>query len=107
MDMRDKHIVVTGGTGALGGAVVGALLERGATCHVPYLHAAEAERFPLRENPNVKLIEAGNLADETVVTKLYAGVPALWASIHLAGGFAFGPVAETDKAALMAQIEQN
>jgi len=32
---RDRHVVVTGGTGALGTAVVGALLEAGAVCHVP------------------------------------------------------------------------
>ena len=55
MDYRDRHVVVTGGTGALGTAVVGALVEAGATCHVPYLHAAEAERFPLREHTQVKL----------------------------------------------------
>jgi len=30
VDFRDRHIVVTGGTGALGSAVVGALLEAGA-----------------------------------------------------------------------------
>ena len=31
----------------------------------------------------------------------------LWASIHIAGGFAPGKVADTDKAALMAQIDGN
>jgi NAD(P)-dependent dehydrogenase (short-subunit alcohol dehydrogenase family) len=31
----------------------------------------------------------------------------LWASIHLAGGFAAGKVAETDKQALMTQIDDN
>ena len=30
MDYQDRHVVVTGGTGALGTAVVGALLEAGA-----------------------------------------------------------------------------
>ena len=40
---RGRHVVVTGGTGALGTAVVGALLEAGATCHVPYRSADEAE----------------------------------------------------------------
>ena len=42
-------MVVTGGTGALGTAVVGALLEAGATCHVPYRSEDEAKRFPHRE----------------------------------------------------------
>ena len=39
---QDRHVVVTGGTGALGTAVVAALLEAGATCHVPYIAEAEA-----------------------------------------------------------------
>ena len=43
---RDRHVVVTGGTGALGTAVVGKLIEGGAICHVPYLHEEEAKRFP-------------------------------------------------------------
>ena len=43
MDFRDRHVVVTGGTGALGTAVVGALLEAGAICHVPYRSEDEAQ----------------------------------------------------------------
>ena len=53
MDYRDRHVIVTGGTGALGAAVVGALVEVGATCHVPYVVAAEAERFALRQHERV------------------------------------------------------
>ena len=34
MDFRDRHIAVTGGAGALGTAVVTALIEGGAICHV-------------------------------------------------------------------------
>ena len=45
MSYRDRHVVVTGGTGALGTAVVGTLLEAGATCHVPYRSADEARIF--------------------------------------------------------------
>lgn len=106
MDFSNKQIVVTGGTGALGSAVVGALLDAGATCVVPYVHEAEAQRFPHRDDPNVTLIAVTDLADEAQVTKLYDGlVP--WASIHIAGGFAPGKLADTDKAALMAQIDGN
>ncbi|HXF88132.1 MAG TPA: SDR family NAD(P)-dependent oxidoreductase [Xanthobacteraceae bacterium] len=107
MDFRDKHVMVTGGTGALGAAVVGALVSAGARCHVPYRTAAEAERFTHREHARVALIEAGDLADEAAVVRLYSGVPNLWASIHLAGGFAFGPVVDTDKEILVRQLEQN
>jgi NAD(P)-dependent dehydrogenase (short-subunit alcohol dehydrogenase family) len=104
MDFSNKHIVVTGGTGALGTAVVGGLLQAGATCSVPYIHDSEMERFTHRDK--VKLVKVSNLADEADVTKVYVDLD-LWASIHIAGGFAPGKVADTDKAALMAQIDSN
>lgn len=107
MDYSDRHVVITGGTGALGTAVVAALLGAGAICHVPYRDKAEAMRSPARDNPRVKLLAAGNLNEESAVARLYAGVPKLWASLHLAGGFALGPVSETDKAVLMGQVETN
>ena len=107
MDYRDRHVVVTGGTGALGAAVVGALVEAGAVCHVPFVIAAEAERFALRGHAQVKLVETTDLADEAAVAKLFDGVPRLWASIHLAGGFAMTPVADTKKSDLMAQLDMN
>ena len=108
MDFADKTVVITGGTGALGAAVVGALIAQGARCVVPYMHEAEMQRFAHRGDKAVTLLAVKNLADEADVTKLYgeAGA-ALWASIHIAGGFAMGKVADTDKAALMAQIDQN
>ncbi len=56
MDFSGKHMVITGGTGALGTAVVGVLLKAGATCTVPYMHEAEAQRFPHRNDAKVKLI---------------------------------------------------
>jgi NAD(P)-dependent dehydrogenase (short-subunit alcohol dehydrogenase family) len=104
---QDRHVVVTGGTGALGIAVVGALIEAGATCHVPYFVEAEAARFPHRDNPRVRLINGGDLADETVVARVYAAVPKLWASIHIAGGFAYAPIGETTVAVLRRQIDMN
>ena len=107
MDYSDRHVVVTGGTGALGGAVVNALVEAGAVCHVPYIDKAEAERFALRSHERVKLIAGAELSDEAAVNKLYAGVPQLWASIHLVGGFAMSPVARTAKADLMKQVDMN
>jgi NAD(P)-dependent dehydrogenase (short-subunit alcohol dehydrogenase family) len=107
MDYRDKQVIVTGGTGALGSAVVGALLEAGARCHVPYIHEAETERFPHRRHERVTLVAGATLADEAAVARLYGGVAPLWASIHVAGGFAMAPIAETDKAALIAQLEMN
>ena len=107
MDFRDHDVVVTGGTGALGGAVVAALVAAGAVCHVPYVAAAEAERFPLRDHARVKLMAGIDLTDEAAVTRLYQGAGNVWASIHLAGGFAMSAVGATSKADLMKQVEMN
>jgi len=107
MDYRDRHVVVTGGTGALGTAMVAALIEAGAVCHVPYVDAAEADRFAFRNHAQVELVADTDLTQEAAVSKLYRGVPKLWASIHLAGGFAMAPLAETAKTDLMKQIDMN
>jgi NAD(P)-dependent dehydrogenase (short-subunit alcohol dehydrogenase family) len=107
MDYADRHVVITGGTGALGIAIVGALLAAGAVCHVPYMDERKAQRFPHRGNERVKLIGGCNLVDEAGVARAFDGVDDLWAAIHIAGGFAMSPLAETDKAGLMAMIDAN
>ena len=107
MDFRDRHVVVTGGTGALGTAVVDALLEAGAVCHVPYRDEHRVRLFPHRDHQRVKLVGGCDVADEADVARLFDGVDGLWASIHVAGGFAMSPIAETDRAGLMAMINVN
>ena len=47
MDFSGKRAVVTGGTGALGSAVVGALLAGGASCVVPYVDAPKPSASPI------------------------------------------------------------
>jgi NAD(P)-dependent dehydrogenase (short-subunit alcohol dehydrogenase family) len=107
MDFRDRHLVITGGAGALGTAVVTALVEAGAICHVPCFDGAEAQRFRLRDHKHVVLSVTGSLADERPIRLLYQGIAPLWASIHLAGGFAAAPLSETSVATLQQQIEMN
>jgi NAD(P)-dependent dehydrogenase (short-subunit alcohol dehydrogenase family) len=107
VDYRDHHVVVTGGAGALGTAVVGALTTAGATCHVPCLNDGEAQHFALRNHPNVRITVGADLASEATVAALYDAVPQLWASIHLAGGFAAAAIGDTSKADLMRQIDLN
>jgi len=107
MDFRDRHVVITGSAGALGTAVVEALIASGAICHIPCFNEAEAQRFALRDRPQVKLVVAGNLADETAIDRLYQSVGPLWASLHLAGGFAAGPLREASVATLRQQIDMN
>jgi NAD(P)-dependent dehydrogenase (short-subunit alcohol dehydrogenase family) len=107
MDFSGRHVVITGGTGALGTSVVGALLDAGAHCHVPFRSGTEADRFRHKESHRVTLYPGIELSDDEDVAKLYAGISPLWASIHLAGGFAMKPLAESGKADFMGQIETN
>jgi NAD(P)-dependent dehydrogenase (short-subunit alcohol dehydrogenase family) len=107
MDFEARRVVVTGGAGALGSAVVAALLRDGAICHVPCIDEAEAARFVHRNTPNVHTIVGANLTDEAQVARVYSGIPELWASIHIAGGFAMSPIGGTDAAALRAMLDIN
>lgn len=101
--LADRHVVVTGGTGALGTAVVDRLLRAGATCHVPSRAAIPAA--PAHDR--LKIVGGVDLGDEAAVERFYAGVPALWASVHLAGGFAMAPITDTSRADFLHLIELN
>jgi NAD(P)-dependent dehydrogenase (short-subunit alcohol dehydrogenase family) len=101
------HVVVTGGTGALGSAVVGRLRQAGAVCHVTNFVAAELDHFPHKGDSGVHVSTGIDLADEAAVTRFYASLPSLWASIHIAGGFAMAPIAETNGADFAAQFRMN
>jgi NAD(P)-dependent dehydrogenase (short-subunit alcohol dehydrogenase family) len=107
MDFRNRHVIVTGGAGALGSAVVARLIEAGAICHVPCLHEAEAARFRLREHAQVKVTVTGSLSDEANVDDFYRQVGPLWASIHTVGGFAATALRDTDLATIRQQLDMN
>jgi NAD(P)-dependent dehydrogenase (short-subunit alcohol dehydrogenase family) len=106
-EYADLHVMVTGGTGALGAAVVAALIERGATCHVPVFQPRELQTFAHREHERVVLYDSVNLEDEAMVTRLYEQVGPLWASIHIAGGFAMAPLTETSLEQFRRMIDLN
>jgi NAD(P)-dependent dehydrogenase (short-subunit alcohol dehydrogenase family) len=105
MDLQDRNIIVTGGTGALGTAVVAALIEEGAHCRVPYRKDEEAEAFPFKDK--VALVAHCELSEEADVARLFEGVGELWASINIAGGFAMKKIGETGKAELMQMLDMN
>jgi NAD(P)-dependent dehydrogenase (short-subunit alcohol dehydrogenase family) len=104
MNYQGRTVVITGGVGGLGIAVVEALLAAGAVCHVP--HRGDAGRGA-REHPQLTLHPRVDLTDEAAVEEFYRQIPGLWASIHIAGGFAFGPVAASGKSVLTSQIDMN
>jgi NAD(P)-dependent dehydrogenase (short-subunit alcohol dehydrogenase family) len=105
MDYHGRTVVITGGIGGLGTAVVEALLAAGAVCHVP--HRGDAARSSLGGHQLLTLHSGIDLTDEAAVEGFYRQIPDLWASIHIAGGFTFGPVATTGKAVLASQIDMN
>jgi len=86
--MKGRNVVVTGGKGALGGAVVALLEARGAVVHVPDIATVD-------------------LSSEAAATAYYAQLPPVWASIHLAGGFAMAPIADTSLADFEKQWRTN
>lgn len=99
-DLGGRHVVITGGLGGLGGAVVEAFVAAGATCHLP---VRSAERTSQRGI----LIPGIDLASEDSVRALYDSLPPLWASIHLAGGYAGAPITRTSLADLQASLQMN
>lgn len=107
MNFENIDVVVTGGTGVLGQAVVGLLLEGGAVCHIPNLIASELEGFAHRTHERVRITEGVDLTKAGAVSDYYHALPALGASIHLAGGFLFAPVGDTTPADFERQWRMN
>jgi NAD(P)-dependent dehydrogenase (short-subunit alcohol dehydrogenase family) len=107
MEFENRQVVVTGGTGALGAAVLTALLDAGAACVVPYRDPGALDRCPHRDDRRVSFVAVGDLADEAAVMGFFEGLPRLWASIHLVGAFTAAPIAQADKSLLMRQLEAN
>jgi len=99
----DRHVVVTGGMGALGKAVVEHLLALGAWCHVPSTESLEG----LPEHERLRYVPQMDVTDEARVVAFYAEVPDLWASIHLVGGYRSGAIEETSLTDFRAMFEIN
>lgn len=106
-EFEGRTCVVTGGTGALGTAVVARLLDAGARVHVPCILAEELERFPWTDHDRVHVSHPVELAEEADVREFYGSIEGLWASIHIAGGFAFTPLADLRLADIDAQMRMN
>lgn len=103
IDLTGRHVVITGGAGALGTPVVARLLAAGATCHVPCVDDGPGPRGL----PDVRYTPRVELTDEATVIAYYAGLPDVWATIHLAGGFVWSTLADTSLATVRAQLEMN
>ena len=108
MDFTGKHVVVTGGTGALGQAVVLRLINAGARCHVPCLEAEVPASCAWHGDERVTTATGIDLSNEDAVRGFYRGLPSrVWASIHIAGGFAMGGIEDTSLADFQKQLSMN
>jgi NAD(P)-dependent dehydrogenase (short-subunit alcohol dehydrogenase family) len=109
-NLEGRHIVVTGGTGALGSAVVGVLNQGGAMCHIPVFSREELKRFP--HTGQCRIAEGVDLTDEGAVEAFYkrfdgANAPRLWGSIQIAGGFSMASAEKVSKADFVGQMQLN
>lgn len=102
-----KHIVITGGTGALGGAVAALVCARGAIVHLPMIEKHAPPDFVLGDHERVRITTGVDLCAEAEVRAYYQRLPPLSGSIHLVGGFAMAPVTDTAADDLRRMFELN
>lgn len=103
LEFETKHVVITGGNGGLGGAVVDAFVKAGAVCHLPQRERGGNDAG----RPSIQAVGGVDLTNEAAVASFYADLPSLWASIHLAGGYMPSPAVETSLQALRSQLDIN
>jgi NAD(P)-dependent dehydrogenase (short-subunit alcohol dehydrogenase family) len=100
-------VLVAGGTGALGQAVVAELLDSGYRCAVTWVVEEERRRAQEEFGDRAPLIHA-DLLDPAGVAEAVAAVEALEAVVNLVGGFAMGGrVHETEPAEFARMLELN
>ena len=100
-------VLVAGGTGALGGAVLRDLVDAGYDVSSTWLVDSERERIEADLGDRVNLIQA-DLFDDHAATAAVEAVPDLEAVVNLVGGFASGPkVHETSSEDFMRVVQLN
>lgn len=115
MTLSGKSVVVTGGTGALGGAVVKVFLDEGARVAVPFRRPGELDRFRERAGVGADAPLTGamlDLTDEQAVLAFFESIAedrgGLDVLVNAAGGFAGGkPAHETPWAVWEEQLDSN
>ena len=92
--MKERHILLTGGTGGLGQGVTPELLSQGASLTMPYFNEQELEALQRSLAPaeltRINFISA-DLSQEAIVEHLINQMEKIDALVHLVGGFSMGP----------------
>ncbi len=93
--MKDKKVILTGGTGGLGKGILPSILSQGASIVIPYLkeRAADSVRGMLnvQQLEQVKLVKA-DLTDESNISQIVKDMEKVDVLIHLVGGFDMGEI---------------
>ncbi len=101
-------VLVAGGTGALGTAVVQELLDAGYGCELTWIVDVERERIESALGDRVSLVRADLTDPDGGVAAAVADVDDLEAVVNLVGGYSSGPlVHETDPADFRRMIDLN
>nr|ALS88846.1 3oxo_ACP_reduc: 3-oxoacyl-[acyl-carrier-protein] [uncultured bacterium] len=100
MDLQGRRIVISGGTGGLGTAVLQRFEEAGAICEVTTHGDSDVSRPRVNFHPL-------DVTNEEAVARFYAQLPDLWASIHLVGAFTMAPVIETSAQDMLKMFRTN
>ncbi|NER81045.1 MAG: 3-oxoacyl-ACP reductase FabG [Leptolyngbya sp. SIO1D8] len=108
--MRDRHVLITGGTGGLGRGVTTIALAQGAALTLTYVDSTEVEQLKATLTPSdlqrIHFI-AADLSDEASVISLINHHDRLDATIHLVGGFSMGATPDFSYADWRREIELN
>lgn len=95
--MKNKQVLVTGGTGGLGLGVIPKLLASGAHLTIPYRNqtgvARLKEKLSATEFEKIRFVKA-DLLQESVVEQLINDLGRVDILIHLVGGFSMGKTDE-------------
>jgi NAD(P)-dependent dehydrogenase (short-subunit alcohol dehydrogenase family) len=92
--MKDRHLILTGGTGGLGTKVTQLALSLGAHVTIPYHSLNEVEHFRKSVSETKVNFIFADLREEKSVLDVFEKQKSVDILIHLVGGFSMG---ETDK----------
>lgn len=97
--LKGRVAVVTGGTGALGRAVVDRFLSAGATVYVPWIDEMERQEIDDRYETDRIHLQRVDLSDEPAAHEFYGRVTAEQSQLdilcNIAGGFTMAKLSET------------
>jgi NAD(P)-dependent dehydrogenase (short-subunit alcohol dehydrogenase family) len=107
--MKDRHVLITGGSGGLGTAVAALFVARGAQVTAPVVDTRQAELLRAALGPAAARVAmpCGDLRSEDDVQRIVDGMERVEAVVHLVGGFAMGDTDAQSLEGFRAQLELN